>query len=1691
MNFDDSTDVEEVGSLEMSHSHTPAALPGRRVNVISNDVLIERNDVQSLIIDGFDDMGGPGNDGTSLPAGLATTSREYFHHQMLEVEDGPVRPAARRGRQEIRGEGRLGIPVSDNPENSAKMKSLVKGKANMPYRASDSDGAVALSDVVVDDAASWDAMLQSMARIDMTLMSCFYVGHDTVSDDTGINEKGRHTEVMIKTFSPFYYKCSTGMLNKERTDGHEGGAMALDTLRRLVSHMRSVQLSLTEKGLLCNTKGSPGSHKLRGDGEEADANGKSDRFDHTEREEEVVCRGTHSIHVDSSCRLIGVVDVDSCTVSLADIIAHNFHPFSQDELAVVVKSIVNKLVLVHDAGVAHGCLHAGNVLCGTDRGYVCLTSPCAVLSNPLFPADASFISPRRAVAMKPLVDLLTSGTPEGKVEGVFSWTCDPVFHHAVLECFGCVEGSDICPNTNDDVYAVGILTLSCLLGVPPLCTATLREVVYTLAPYYEGTEGSCEEKGNVSLLLGGLFSSTYLVQRTRLAGYSSDFVSALMDFVGFCLRAGVCVSGGEVVTATDLLKHPFLTNFDDSLKAGTAAYEENAPNDETIGLTQGERILHRLSYNALVALEAVRSDCGTTPFVPRLCRNSIFTARLNALQASPLSKGGDSDTLPGDDAIGVNWPQLDMKSPHWRVQLRDSAKYWQCGLYNSPSTLRHPSFCTNEDDISVVLEVFKSKGLRLDTDAHTLVWQNKINDRLVLHKAEVTSGYLETADTLILRNLRDCVLEVLLRFRHIVLINVKGCELLFGPCYFCYCNTLSDCSSVAIASAHLVVHDIKRVNFYLGFCASPRCHDNNSQWEDVCISPYCIAYEGLSADYAAVPLPQEHVATVMPSENEQTPQELIKGTLELCSTLGRGQDYPYSHALAAFGSRFIHEDDNVSDVFLYPLEVRRKSIQIARIHGGGGGSPARDGTRFFTSDVTRHRLWQSRHHGTYDDMSLKNEEAKAALLKSGAERVCPIIFILDIVSDCVIRDCSNCTVVILGSTETIMLQRCSNMKVFLIGREIVLEDCNMVEAYVIATELLLLSRCKGLDIFPLAVRVPCIEEILDAVVGGCEDESLQEELLDALQGGDITNLNAVTRCENDPQAISMQGCENVKFDGTSPLMFTVDFVFTDTEPSTFFFSAWSGSRNMNDWVVVPLTAHVYGATDITEDSVHVLPPVRFHDLVNVALPRVSGTISGRVLPSRSTTPPPLVEVVFERIAMGMVHIDDAIETLFIRKCTGPLEIAVFAAKRIIMESCEHVTVHAACCTLLAVECHACHTALHVNAMPRYVDCTGMQASTANIASSYSEAFLERAGVLTGVNAFSEPVVKRSNAPQAGTVHSPDMVSNMDSIESVEMAFAVLHNPVTLVPPRALVNFGCDDVPLIDAMASCVTYEESTRKTFDASMIAALMFLSSRTPEENYTDELSEVSVVEEVSISDVVPSSPPLPTERTPLPLSPKRHVDPHDVRLNMKEERNTIAGNAICPEPTPYKAVARTSTLEREEKTPADASEEKDDRKHQVTAATTTAEVSGDKRGAPAAPPCEKATKAIHDIRTISVETTRKDYVDEKNERKDGEEVVRKNSEEHREDLVKRTTARESSAGSAASAFAAKDNTVDNHTKAQKKFELVVHPSEVNRVRFAVARAVRAADEMNSTNGSRVTALEQLQRRAESAINWLRSLRR
>lgn len=1503
MDFDDSSSSDErnilASQFQLSGDNPPSPTEDARNLMPSENSNISTSTQQAMVglsnnhnvnLLAFED---DGKDASDDDVGIArhepqraesSVGGERLHHQLVEAAGDGGRPLARHGCTFSLNSGRLG----DTTDDANTQRRSVEGDEQEEFGTIDGEASI-------EDSKEWESVLDSMIAVDMTPMSRFYVGRGR-SWDTDLVEVGElayDTEAMVKTISLFFINPARG----EQDEVVETNLMVFETLQRLASHMRSMQSILTEAGLTVESQ----IQQQQQGREEQDL-----AFDKSEMNpKNVVCRGVYSVHVDSMCRLIGVIDVDTCVVSLSDVIAFSSQPFSEHEIVAILKSVIKKVSLLHAAGIVHGCLHGGNVLCSTDDGHTTLTGVSGIMSNPLFPTDPSFISPRLAAALQPLVKLMWAHKEEAD-EDTFSWAADPLLHQAVLERYGCTAETPMRAQLDDDVYAIGILALSCFLGVPPFHSATLKEVVDVLASHYTDRRNAC--------LVGDAFTSSYAVQRFRLAGYSEEFLVLAKDLVVMCLDAGSTFPTGPRIAAGDVLMHPFFT------KHPIGSYtnqETEAESDHVVDDMEEamliDRTVHCLVYPIFSVLEGVQKNCRDYQLMPRLYRNSIFAARWNTLQ-SGMSHHDEGDSKCGVDTVSLLWPYLENSHAPCGGDCSDNSRNdrlvsdsqketaSKSFLYRSWITTC-PLFSqkTVDNGRAALSVVAKAKGMQIDYEARTLFFSGKSNDRLVLHNDEIPIEFRSSVDTLVLQGLKECVVEVNMGFRYVFVRDVALCKVSLGPCYFFYCDEIVDCNPLAVACAHMCVGNISRAQLCCSSCTEPVCRDGCFV-SNVSIAPYNVAYAGITEDFAAMSLPQELDSLMLSVKSVFDSEKFSLQKVKLHNMLRGGFEYPYAHALVAFGNCFVHENDDIGDVFLFFSEVAGKDVRIARVNGRCD-STAKDALSLFSQNSSYLPLWHSRHTIGVDS---QNKEADDA--GSGSPSL-PIIFILDVVGDCVIEDCSFCTIFLVGSSDTVSVRRCSQLRLFLMAKEALFEDCDRMEVHLLVTESLLAEHSSHVEFFPLALEAPHLEEILSAIVHSCGDEQLCPLLEDALRQKDVGTLNVLLREEGDSNAVDVVECHNVRLHNTSERMFLVDFASTEAAASRFFYEAHHKTRRVEDWTPIPFMRYALDHTrrELPICSSALLPPVRLHDLVNVSILRLPGTLNLRATVDQSL---PLVDVVLERILFGEVHLTEALGTLFIRRCTGPLNIVVCAVSRVVMESCEHVTLQTACGSFIARDCHSCHVALHVNTPPRYESCTGMQSSTLNITSEEFESCLERAGVGPDVNLFDKPQVEPSATN--GDALFFDTVSDIGSVDSLAKALSVLHKPVTFVPPLPATCLGIKDASFPGFLEDRVIYEEKTRQGFHRSITAALSFLSLWVTErETATDDIlkSPTHAADDEGDQLRFSCSPKLDAPPPPEPTR-ERHVDPlvdcsnDDMRgllCTTREESSAcvsqLMGDGVCPQ--------------------------------------------------------------------------------------------------------------------------------------------------------------------------------------------------
>ncbi|KAH9589361.1 Tubulin binding cofactor C-like domain [Trypanosoma melophagium] len=1513
-----------------------------------NDVIPAAGGVQRLVIKSTPEEVANDVQFSSLPhTNVRGRCGEYLHHQLVDAEDVLRRPLARHGLVTSRSTGRLGCAEEDVKEEEYKEeedeeydemdeggeyendfedqeyeegeddeekedKYVVEEEVGdeddyddddynykedyeKDYKDIVPDAITTMQDekstVFLEYSKEWDKVLNSMEIADTTLMTHFYIGYGCcwTTNPGNTEESAYETESMVKVISPFYrnpiresdealptdYNENAKKEEKEEKEEDIGPQeMTLNTLKCLASHILSMQSALAEEGMTRSSslqRKELQVHEYAEEEEGSDVNSCN-----------VICRGFHSVHVDSSCRLVGVVDVDSCSVSLSDVIAFTDRPFTQEEIVALLKSIIGKVSALHNAGFVHGCLHGGNILCCADDGHTVLTGVSGIMSNPLFPADPSFISPRLAAAMQPLVDHVWSYEKKMGNSETFPWASDPEFHRGLLELYGCGDETEMRPRSSDDVYAIGIITLSCLFGVPPFHLATLKEVIDLLVPYYHDCKSCTNSNGSKSSgdtsLLGTVFTSSYAMWWFKLAGYTEEFIDIALDFVEFCLLAGVGETIGLVEMAGDLLKHPIFVKYPivgkmdgnseiDSYSAGDVDCI-----DETVCING---IIHCLVYPIFGVLAHAKKNCGTTSPMKRPYRNSIFSARWEALQFG-VKCDADNNELFFRDAVGVLWPYLDRQIPRWcngnKGFYNPIESTWSSLLYGA--SLKRSFYLSKEkekgDAVSVLMTLAEEKDMQFNHENRTFMYNEKCNRRLVINREELHSEYRTLIDTLILCDLEDCVVEIFAGFRFIVLRNIRRCEIYLGPCFFCYCDEVSDCNPIAVASAHLLIHGVSHIKFWYTGLTAPRCQDAQRLPRDICITPYSIAYAGISADFAALGVPQVHASNKLKlfEEVNSTTINSIERTLKLPNTLRGGFDYPYSHALAAYGTRLVHEHDSVSDVFLFPSEMTGKNIRITHIHGDE--YPTLDMTSGFSSNITRLPSWKK-----YNYKSEKEEKEIARY---------PMVCVLDVVGDCVISDCSCCTIILLGSCELLTLRRCDSVHFIFAARAVEMRDCVDVLVEVNVRENVLLEYCHSVRLSALTFSGP-----------------LHRAWRYALQNADITERfhytdTIDTENEEDNDNNIDNDIDNVILREEVELCECDD---VQLEESTTILSIGGGTGKTalkRKWKLASLMQHVWGyqqeEKEKEDSSLSLITrrgkeeeeeykehdndnkhkgkdgvwawatsssPVRLHDMFNVSILRFPETLNVRqtaITTTRTTGEKeekekdtlnnlPLIDVVLERLVVGLVHLSEAVGTLFICKCSGPLDIIVCAARCVIMESCEHVTLQTACVNFTAIDCRACHVALHVNTPPRYIDCTDMQTSTLNITSENYENFLNRTDVSIDENRFDEPELLLSRVSSLSTEKETQKISStstsdaytqitlpeIKSINSYSAVSAVLQRPITIVPPLHATCVGLKDAPFFGPLEDRVNNEMTIRKPFETDIMSALLFLSDQDKKE--------------------------------------------------------------------------------------------------------------------------------------------------------------------------------------------------------------------------------------------------------------------
>lgn len=409
------------------------------------------------------------------------------------------------------------------------------------------------------------------------------------------------------------------------------------------------------------------------------------------------CSGYKRLHLDSSCRLIAELDYRQHFVSFSDIIAYTDSEMVGTDVLSFVYFILLAVSEVHDRGLAHGALHGGNVGFNASSGECIFMHPLGVLCNIFSPMDASFISPREAILCASLFAITKETTKADKNRTQSTRVGLHQLSHrdeAILFLMAALQQSSTNrrfrtttngmdsfhartdsselnparipsleetsvtttylgePTKSDDIYAVGVLSLLLLFGMPLCFGASLRDVTTALLHILEELKSaisslpsSTDPTELVHKILSNFFfdssiNSEYAKGRFRKYNLSEETLSHWKDFILCCLTAGFASAlkqehrfRNQEWAASCMAKHAL---FAKTLMETDETMEER--------MQRLKRLVHFYSYSTY------RRECKSAkyakvtethqvsyrvplsfPYCGKLHRNSIFSARLKEL----------------------------------------------------------------------------------------------------------------------------------------------------------------------------------------------------------------------------------------------------------------------------------------------------------------------------------------------------------------------------------------------------------------------------------------------------------------------------------------------------------------------------------------------------------------------------------------------------------------------------------------------------------------------------------------------------------------------------------------------------------------------------------------------------------------------------------------------------------------------------------------------------------------------------------------------------------------------------------------------------------------------------------------------------------------------------------------------------
>ncbi|KAG5480873.1 hypothetical protein LSCM4_06441 [Leishmania orientalis] len=658
-----------------------------------------------------------------------------------------------------------------------------------------------------------------------------------------------------------------------------------------------------------------------------------------------------------------------------------------------------------------------------------------------------------------------------------------------------------------------------------------------------------------------------------------------------------------------------------------------------------------------------------------------------------------------------------------------------------------------------------------------------------LSRSFVLSRVLPVADTLVLQRLTDCKVTLLAPFRYVVLDALQRCEVRLGPCESCVLRDVHDCQLIAVAARQLSGNHVTETHVSWSEQGSGRLLLTCSS--GVTTSLYGLVYEGLVEDYSRVGLPLEHAACfdaaadvtgdsaeVDDAVGFRGPALARRRTVELPATtstgVSRGQtevglclapEAPYAHALLVSNSRYVHSGRCSGgfqgrwmpppDVFHFFGELREKDMVVCDVHGGTRDGDAR-----------------------------------------------PVVFVVGALGDVVVERCSHCTIVVAGTASNLQASECHDCQLVFMARESVVEACARMECVALVTEYLLLRRCDAVRVRPLFLECPFSDEVLRHVVDGSVGGAEEEMVVGAYESGRLDELNAVLRGVG--QGVHLDHSEKVVVedmayfyqlsartsdveddegeggaDGDGLSVLSVTYASMQS-PITAALPSSSASQLMAD-AAQSLAEHLsvpcyieplqrYGGEERDAAGHECRPTVSFHDLLNCSVLRLRESLCPLKQQASSASRDSrlaLADICVERVHGGVIYVEDAVHTLCLRYCVGPLDVVVCAAATVLMEACVGVQLRTACVGFHATDCVDCHVALHVNDPPQYQRCRGMQTSALNITARDFDALLTAAGVDLATNLYDAPLLRTEEWERRVAAGSSGALLGMGARHSVD------------------------------------------------------------------------------------------------------------------------------------------------------------------------------------------------------------------------------------------------------------------------------------------------------------------------------------